>query len=887
MVECPIVPFTSTFVGDITLFMDRERWQQVKRIIEDAVELPTKDRPDFVASECGNDAELHDEVTSLLKETAAAETLETHAVDHVAPPEDKLINTQIGNYRLTELIGTGGMGRVYLAERADGAFEQKVALKLIRRGLDSEEILRRFVTERQILASLEHPNIAHLIDGGTTPDGFPFLAMEYVEGTPIVDYANTNGLDLNARLDLFREVCAAVSFAHQKLVIHRDLKPANILITRDGKAKLLDFGIAKLVKTDGDETRTQTYAFTPDYASPEQIRGENLSTATDIYSLGVILYELLTGSRPFRFEDKNIGEIVATATNTVPAAPSLSAQRTSINGQRSLKGDLDNIVLKALQKDPKRRYSSVDQFAEDISRHLKGLPVFARPDTWSYRAEKFARRNPLFVGATVLSFVILIAGVITTAYQARKANIEREKAEARFNDVRALANSFMFEINEEIMRSPVRARELLVARAVEYLDKLAAESAGNIELKAELASAYEKIGEVQSELFRPFAGKTSEAALSQQKALKLRQEVNAEQPTAEHLMNVAVSHQKVGNVLLTSGKIGEARENYAKSVELLKSLVATDTKNTEARRQLARSYATLGQSIVRSGSLSDALGNYEASLAIFRELANEDPSNDRAKRSVGIVVSYIGFVKKEMGRTQEALEDYRQWLAIEKDLITRDPTNIDFRHDLSSSHTWYGVILNDLGSIPEAQENFREAIKIQTAIMAADKESVGVAYSLADCHLEYGKAMARNKLSDIAIEQLSLALASYRSIWEKDKENLLMRHRIANAQRFLGDAYFQKNDLARAAENYEQAHAVFLEITSFDPLNLDWQQDLAMSHTRLGEISVRRHEKDSAIASFRAALPIFENLAAAVPDNVKRRDDLVRIKSLIESSQTN
>ncbi|MBK7933866.1 MAG: protein kinase [Acidobacteria bacterium] len=861
--------------------MDRERWQKVKHILEDAIELPTEARNEFVANACGSDAELESEVVSLLNESTAAEALETHAVEHVAPPEDKLLNTQIGNYRLDKLIGSGGMGRVYLAKRADGAFEQKVALKLIRRGLYSDEILRRFVTERQILASLEHPNIAHLIDGGTTPDGLPFLVMEYVEGSPITEFADANDLDLNARLDLFREVCAAVSFAHQKLVIHRDLKPANILITRDGKAKLLDFGIAKLVKTDGVETRTRTFAFTPDYASPEQIRGENLSTATDVYSLGVILYELLTGSLPFKFEDKNIGEIVATATNTVPAAPSLSAQRSTINDQRSLKGDLDNIVLKALQKEPERRYTSVEQFSEDIARHLKGLPVFARPDTWKYRAEKFAGRNKLFVGATALAFAILVAGIATTAYQARIANIERAKAEARFNDVRTLANSFMFEINEEIMRSPVKARELLVARALEYLDKLAAESAGNIELKSELASAYEQIGEVQSELFRPFAGKTSEAVLSQQKALKLRHEIYAENPSAEHATSVSASYQKVGNVLLTSGKIGEARDNYRQSVELLKPLVAAEPAKTDTRRQLARSYAALGQSIVRSGSLGEALANYQASLEIFQELSVESPDDNRAIRSVGIVLSYIGFVKMEMGQLNEALADYKQWLAIEKQLVINESNNIDFRHDLSSAHTWHGVVLSELGKIPEAQDDFREAIKIQNAIFAADRESVGAAYSLADCHLELGKAMARNKLADIAIENLTIALNSYRSIFAKDSENLMMKHRIANAQRFLGDAYVQKNDLARASENYEQAHAVFVEITNFDPLNLDWQQDLAMTYTRRGEITAAKKDTAAARSNFQNALPIFEKLASTVPDNATRRSELDHIKRVL------
>ncbi|HMS42208.1 MAG TPA: protein kinase, partial [Pyrinomonadaceae bacterium] len=662
-------------------------------------------------------------------------------------------------------------------------------------------------------------------------------------------------------------------------------------------------GIAKILKPDiaGDETRTQAFALTPEYASPEQIRGENLSTATDIYSLGVVLYELLTSSRPFRFDGKNIGEIIETVTRSEPKPPSFAREgekrrkgesenipndKISLSpflpfSPSQIKGDLDNIILKALKKEPERRYSSVEQFAEDIRRHLKGLPVFARQDTWRYRAEKFTRRNPLVVGTVALAFLILIGGILATAFQARKANIEREKAERRFNDVRALANSFMFEINEEITKSPIKARELLVQRALEYLDKLAAESEGNVELKSELAAAYEKIGEVQSEIFRPFSGKTSEAILSQQKALKLREEIFAAEPSATHVVDVAISRMNIGNVFITSGNLGEARENFREAIRILESQIVFDSKNIEWRRRLAQSLAMLGQTIVRSGSLGEALENYEKSLKIYQNVADENPENLRFQRSVGIVLSYIGFVKMEMGKTGEAAEYYEKWLNIQKKLIEKDGNNVQFRNDLSTAHIWFGVILSEQRKLAQAQENFNEGVRIQTEILADDKENLGEEYALADCYLEFGKAMVRNNLADDAVKNLEKAIGHYRRIWQKDAQNLMNRHRIANSQRFLADAFFQKNNFASASENYDQAHLVFKELTDSDPQNIDWQQDLAMSFMRRGEFALKKNDKASALENFRQALPIFEKLATNSPENIKRQNDLENIRNLL------
>jgi serine/threonine protein kinase len=315
--------------------------------------------------------------------------------------EEQFAGRHFGSYEIIREIGRGGLGAVYLAVRSDGEYRKEVALKLIRRGLDTDDILRRFRNERQILAQLDHPNIARLIDGGTTDDGLPFFVMEYVKGEPISTFCESHQLDTNQRLELFRKVCGAVTYAHQNLVIHRDLKPSNILVTDDGDPKLLDFGIAKLLTAES-ETFTQTApalrAMTPEYASPEQVRGERITTASDVYSLGVLLYELLTGEKPYRLKTRTTEEISRAITDQEPERPSTAIR----SNQRSLQGDLDNIVLMAMRKEPHRRYASAAALADDIRRHQEGLPIAARPNTFSYRTGKFIRRHRASVAATRL-----------------------------------------------------------------------------------------------------------------------------------------------------------------------------------------------------------------------------------------------------------------------------------------------------------------------------------------------------------------------------------------------------------------------------------------------------------------------------------------------------
>ncbi len=412
--------------------MEQTRWYKVKELFAEAADLEPQARASFLDSACDGNDELRAELDSLLAESEAEEHLiEVHSVDlarKLSLNGDNSKGRKIGHYTIIKELGRGGMGTVYLAERSDGEFKQRVALKLVRQTIADAETEKRFRREREILASLNHPFIAQLHDGGVSENGEPYFAMEYVDGRPLLEYADENGLTTDERLALFLKVCAAVAFAHRNLTIHRDLKPSNILVPPDGNPKLLDFGLAKILDenlADQEQTATQYRAFTPAYASPEQILGKKVTTASDVYSLGVVLYELLTGEKPFHFEGKSLDELVQTLTETQPLKPSALNQSNA-----DIEGDIDNIVLKCLQKEPERRYGSVEEFSADIERHRNGLPVTARPNTAAYRASRFVKRNKIAVSATALIIAALALGLTLALWQANVARRESAKSDA-------------------------------------------------------------------------------------------------------------------------------------------------------------------------------------------------------------------------------------------------------------------------------------------------------------------------------------------------------------------------------------------------------------------------------------------------------------------------
>ncbi|MFN0276962.1 MAG: serine/threonine protein kinase [Pyrinomonadaceae bacterium] len=412
-----------------------EKWEEINALLMKALALDPQERLAFLEKQPVS-AEIRNEVESLLAFEHDAEViLQTSAIefskdffDDDPEPDRTMAGQEIGAYRIVSELGVGGMGAVYLAERRDGKFDQKVAIKLLKREFNARQIRESFRREIEIQSKLVHPNVAAMLDTDTTSDGIPYIVMEFVDGLPIDKYCRENNLGLNERLKIFNKSCEAVAFAHQNLIVHRDLKPSNIIVTPEGNPKLLDFGISKLLGAVDDETGTTMFAaMTPEYASPEQIKGEAVNTATDIYSLGVILFKLLTGTYPYQVKSKASSDVLKEITDSEPLIPSrIIAEADAPVHPSRLVGDIDNIILKALRKDPAERYRTVEQFSGDLWRFIDGLPVLARPSSLAYRTGKFIKRNKISVIAATLIFVSLVAGIAGSMWQ---ANVARAQAD--------------------------------------------------------------------------------------------------------------------------------------------------------------------------------------------------------------------------------------------------------------------------------------------------------------------------------------------------------------------------------------------------------------------------------------------------------------------------
>lgn len=565
--------------------MTSELWERVKQVTAAALELPADRRQEYVAMASAGDSALEQEVVSLLTATTRASALwETPAIGNAGAawsmpravrPASAQAGARIGPYRLVREIGHGGMGTVFLAERADDAYRQSVAVK-VAHDARSTLALERFRDERQILATLNHPNIARLMDGGTTEDGVPYLVMEFVEGVPIDEYCSARGLSITERLDLFGRVCAAVDFAHRNLVVHRDLKPRNILVGTDGP-KLLDFGIATLLDPERDRMpvdRPGTDAprmLTLEYASPEQLSGGPITTATDVYALGVVLYRLLTDRSPYRLTSGDTSELAVAVCEQelVPPSRIVGGDRRL---QGRLRGDLDAIALKALEKNPAARYASAAQMAEDLERHRQRRPVTARPASLGYGAGRFLARHSLGVSAAALVLVSLAGGLAATATQVRETNRQRARAERHFDEVRRLASSLIFEVHDGIQNLPgaIPTRQLVVKRALDY-----------VFFRLSLATALERLAE--NLLARRQA---PEAAPLVRRAIEILRAAAAADPTDARVhFELALAYEAAGDLVANglrfeadsdeAGQNGSAAWWYRRSVTAMEELHAT------------------------------------------------------------------------------------------------------------------------------------------------------------------------------------------------------------------------------------------------------------------------------------------------------------------------
>ncbi len=856
-----------------------ERWQRVREVFAGALELPEGERAGHVAACTAGDRELADEVEALLAAHGRAEGfLEGEAEPPASGPGTE---TRIGPYRLLSLLGAGGMGAVYLAQRADEEFHKRVALKVLKPGMDSAEVIRRFRTERQILAALDHPHIAKLLDGGTTDRGLPYFVMEHVEGLAIDRFCDEHRLGVPARLQLFRRVCAAVQFAHQNLVIHRDLKPGNILVLPDGTPKLLDFGIAKLLNPELSAqaevpTALALAPMTPDYASPEQVRGEHLTTASDIYALGVLLYELLTGLHPLRSRASSLEEMRRLITDAEPERPSLAVERVAAERaseaagatraaedsrasgrgrdlgaahlRRRLEGDLDNIVLMALRKQPARRYASVEQLSQDVRRHLEGLPVAARRGTVTYRMEKFVGRHRL--GVAVAATLFLAAVGFGLAMGALAARVTRERDRAEQERVRAeqvtdfLTDLFLASDPEAARGATPTAREMLDRGAKRLETELEDQPTVRAELLRTAGRIYRQLGLLDR----------AEAMVREAVALR---EAGAGADPAK----LAGSLNELGLVLRAKGEYPAARSLFERALEL--------------RRRLGPHDPAVAQTLNDLGILRWRTGDYDGAEALLSEaLAIDRAIQPPMPVEVAGILTNLGILAVHRGRYAQAEERHREALDLRRSAYGAEHLSIadslgnlamvaESRGDLrqaeartrealelrrklfpgdsprlANTMTNFGHLLQRLGSPKEAESLHREALAMRRRLFGGDEPELAVTLRNLGGALE-------------AKGDLTAAIGYYREALAMQRRLFGARHdEIADGESYLGAALREAGNLDEAEPLLTRALAQRRELLGAE------HPDVATSLVELASLRVRRGDGAAGEALAREALAV-------------------------------
>jgi tetratricopeptide (TPR) repeat protein len=760
------------------------RWRRIEALFDEVAALSAKDRAAFLFRACGDDLELRGEVESLLAaDEKAAEFLEQPAVSAAAPvqPAASLAGRRVGHYRVESKLGDGGMSTVYLAVRADDVYQQKVALKVLGYGADRSDLSARFRAERQILASLDHPGIARLLDGGATEDGRPYLVMEYIEGIPLDQYCDQHRLGLDARVDLFRQVCAAVQYAHQNLVVHRDIKPSNILVTAAGVPRLLDFGIAKLL--EGAElsgrieaTMTGQRLMTPQYASPEQVEGGIITTASDVYSLGVLLYVLLTGHLPYRLPGTSSDALQRAVVEQNPERPSTAVGRATRAGspgpsearglrpqqlRRKLLGDLDDIVLMALRKEPGRRYASVVLLSEDLRRYREHLPVAAQPDTLGYRARKFVGRHKAGVAAAALGLAVIVGLAVTMTVQA--VRLARQRDELRVERDKALeVRGFLEEVFAgsdpgEARGETVTAREILDKGAARVMAKLKDQP----ETQAALALA---MGKVYLSL-----GLNDRALPLLQQSLVQRERL------------YGGSHLDVADSLLALSVLDQNRGDFPAAEASQRRALAIQ------RRQLGDQDRRVGDTLTDLSVTLLALAKYPEAETVVREALAIHRKASGGQEAVAYDLNNLASVLRRSGKLAEAEAVYRDALAVARAVF--GPAHPQLTRTINN----LAVVLRDEGDLAGAEPLMREALAMSRKLYGEEHPDIALQLS------NLASLLGARGDDDAWIAMARQALEMRRKLLGADHEQVAMS--LSN----LGEALEQKGDVSAARPLYEEA----------------------------------------------------------------------------------
>jgi len=724
--------------------MEPERWARVKALFESAQRLPADRRRAWLVGAC-DDAAVVSEVDALLiayeddpgfleAPVAAAKAGEALLEQIGKSAEGRLI----GSYRVVRELGRGGMGVVYEALRTGDEFSRRVAIKVLSPGWSASTLAERFRFERQVLAGLDHPGIARLYDAGATGDGVPYFVMEYVDGLPVDVWCRERALTVRQCVELMIRICEAVVHAHRNFVVHRDLKPANILVTGDGQPKLLDFGIARMLSEEVNAspglTRTGQYAFTPEYASPEQVRGAAITTASDVYSLGMLLYLLSTGRPAYSLSGLGPMDAMRAVCETEPQQPSLLAAEPN---RSALRGDLDRVILKALRKLPAERYATVAALADDLRAWLEGRVVSAVPATSWYRARKSLARHKMGAAVTAGVVVALVAGGATTAWQAHVARAERDKAERRFQQVRQFADSLLFDVHDALRKLPgaTEPRRLLLERAVQFLDGLAQDAGADGTFKLELAEAYRRLGHVQGSSRSENVGNVAAARASFEHAARLCEEVLAGDPrSVPALLSATDAYDDLASGRLDDGDAVGAEEAQRRHLAVVERLERDHSSSPDVRRSVASSYFGLGYFRGIRGDQAGAKPFYRKSVAIYRSLPSAIINQDQNARGLAFSLKRLGAVLMTEQQLDEAERCYRDALALDEQVVARNPGNLGYEYDMTFGMSDLALIARRKGAPERAVALYEQGLAVRQRVADADPKNLRAAQGVASLH---------------------------------------------------------------------------------------------------------------------------------------------------------
>ncbi len=874
-----------------------EQHRRLKQLVESALELPAEVRAGYLEAECHGDSRLLRQARDLL------ELYRDEDVD-AAPVELE----QIGPYRLITELGAGGMGVVYLAQREDG-FSRTVAVKIIRRGMDTDYFLTRFQQEREILGALDHPGIVRIVDAGSTADGRPYLVMDFVDGVRIDTFCEN--LTVRERVALFIKVCAAVQHAHRNLIVHRDLKPGNILVTIDGQPKLLDFGIAKaLDQEENDLTASATIPImTRQYASPEQVRGQRVNTSSDVYALGLILYELLADARPYELKDMPVGEAERVICNIEPQEPSTFAPK---HDATELRGDLDRILLMALRKEPERRYPSVEALSADLEKYLQGRPVSAQRDTLAYRSSKFVRRNQTAVlaGGAML-FLILIGGASTlwqariagqeraraeheaalaktseteakrqerlaeqsareavsardhAEQKAREAEGQRQRAEERFRDVRSMANSLLFEFHALIRNLPgsTEARAFLIQKGLENLERLNHEAAADPGLQTEVAAGYEQLGQLQAAAEDSALGDTKGAFDSQTKALEIRQRLASANPSDPALQrDLAASELRMAELLLALKQPLAALNFVRQAQQTYETLVRSSPKDILSLLGLAAAQQQRGQALESAGKLRDAIQAYSAHTETRRRVEATSPGDIELQSQTAEARELEAHALELEGRFAEALRIAQETGVVYRRAAAASPNSMRARRNVIQNHRVIASLAERVGEMSAARQNYQRALSLLQDLAASDPRNAGLAEDLTSLRGAYASTLFRMGLGQEAIQQYRSAVESAAALAVKDPDNPATRATLAAAHQGLGQALLEARSPAESETEYQNAIKLYDSLAAAAPRDMNIQMNRALAYIGVGRILRDRENYAGAERQLQQSVSILEKI---------------------------